>query len=140
MDEACAGGAPKTVFGAHTLRGRGTCKPMVLVAASRDGQAWAKVVPNGHGVTLSATLADCVVPAKTTLMTDGKSAYIRIGQMMAGHQSVTHSVRQYADPETGAHVNTAEAVISQVQRALVGVYHNLDRKHLQRYLDKILWR
>lgn len=37
-------------------------------------------------------------------------------------------------------MNTAEVVISQVQRVLVGVYHNLDRKHLQRYLDEILWR
>ena len=47
---------------------------------------------------------------------------------------------EYANPETGAHVNTAEAVISQVQRALVGVYHNLGALHLQRYLDEIVWR
>ncbi|MFG6519427.1 transposase [Sulfitobacter sp. 1A13496] len=26
------------------------------------------------------------------------------------------------------------------QRALVGVYHNLGRQHLQRYLDEIVWR
>ncbi|SFQ70269.1 ISXO2-like transposase domain-containing protein [Roseivivax halotolerans] len=51
-----------------------------------------------------------------------------------------HSQKEYANPETGAHVNTAEAVISQVQRALVGVYHNLARQHLQRYLDEIVWR
>lgn len=38
---------------------------------------------------------------------------------------VSHSNKEYAKPETGAHVNIAEAVISQVQRALVGVYHNL---------------
>uniref|UniRef100_UPI0025EFEC08 transposase n=1 Tax=uncultured Thioclava sp. TaxID=473858 RepID=UPI0025EFEC08 len=40
----------------------------------------------------------------------------------------------------GAHINTVEAVNSQVQRALIGVYHRLDRQHLQRYLDEILWR
>ncbi|ATI42079.1 hypothetical protein CBW24_08700 [Pacificitalea manganoxidans] len=43
-------------------------------------------------------------------------------------------------PETGAHVNIAEAVMFQVQRALVRVYHNLGRQHLQRYLDEIVWR
>ena len=59
---------------------------------------------------------------------------------MADHQYVIHSKKEYANPETGAHVNTAEAVISQVQRALVGVYHNLGRQHLQRYLDEIVWR
>lgn len=51
-----------------------------------------------------------------------------------------HSQKEYANPETGAHVNTAEAVISQMQRALVGFYHNLSRQHLQRYLDEIVWR
>lgn len=27
-----------------------------------------------------------------------------------------------------------------MQRALVGVYHDLGRQHLQRYLDEIVWR
>lgn len=51
-----------------------------------------------------------------------------------------HSQKEYANPVTGAHVNTAEAVISNVQRALVGGYHNLGPGHLQRYLDEIIWR
>lgn len=140
VDKAYVGGAPKSLFGTHAPRGRGTGKPMVLVAASRDDQARAKVVPNGQGATLRATLANWILPARTTLMTDGNPAYIKIGQTMAGHQSVTHSAGQYANSGTEAHVNTAEAVISQVQRALVGVHHHLGRKHLQRYLDEILWR
>ncbi|MDO6800451.1 transposase [Shimia thalassica] len=37
-------------------------------------------------------------------------------------------------------INTVEAVNSQVQRALIGVYHRLGRQHLQKYLDEILWR
>ncbi|SEO15072.1 ISXO2-like transposase domain-containing protein [Palleronia pelagia] len=62
-------------------------------------------------------------------MTDGSKSYRGLGQTMADHQYVIHSQKEYANPETGAHVNTAEAVISEVQRALVGVYHNLDRQH-----------
>jgi hypothetical protein len=58
----------------------------------------------------------------------------------AAHHRVIHGQGVYANPETGAHVNTAEAVISQVQGALVGVYYNLGRQHLQRYLDEIVWR
>lgn len=130
VDEGFVGGAPKSLSGAGAPRGRGTKKPLVLVSASRNGQARAKVVPNGQGATLAEALADWVAPSRTTLMTDGNPVYIKIGQTMAGHHSVIHSARKYADPETGAHVNTAEAVISQVQRALVGVYHNLGRKHL----------
>lgn len=121
VDEAYVGGAPKSLFGAHAPRGRGASEPMVLVPASCNGQARGRVVPDGQGITLAATLADRIVPAKTTPMTDGNPAYIKIGQTMAGHQSVIHSARQYADAETGTHVNTAEAVISQVHRALVGL-------------------
>ena len=53
---------------------------------------------------------------------------------------VIHSRKEYANPETGAHVNTAEALISQVQRAIIGVYHCLEAKHLQRYLNEVVWR
>ena len=34
----------------------------------------------------------------------------------------------------------AEAVNSQMQRALVGVYHHFGRQQLQRYLDEIVWQ
>ena len=40
----------------------------------------------------------------------------------------------------GAHVNTADAVIAMLRRALIGVYHILDAPHLQRYGDEIVWR
>lgn len=43
VDEAYVGGAPKSLSEAYNPRGKGTGKPMILVAASRDGQARAKV-------------------------------------------------------------------------------------------------
>lgn len=140
VDEGYVGGAPKSLSGAYNPPGRGTGKPMVFVAASRDGQARAKVVPDGTGKTLDAVLETWIVRENTTLMTDGLPVYTGIGETTAEHHQVIHSKKEYANPETGAHVNTAEAVISNVQRALVGVYHNLGRKHLQRYLDEIIWR
>lgn len=140
VDEAYVGGAPKSLSGAYNPRGKGTGKPMIFVAASREGQARARVVPNDKRATLEPVLLEWIVPQGTTLMTDGSTSYIGLGKTMADHHRVIHSKHEYADPETGAHVNTAEAVISQVQRALVGVYHNLGRKHLQRYLNEILWR
>lgn len=145
VDEAYVGGAPKSLSGAYNKRGKGTAKPMIFVAASRDGQARARVVrarvvSDDKRTTLEPVLLEWVDPATTSLMTDGSKSYIGLGKTMADHQSVIHSQKEYANPETGAHVNTAEAVISQVLRALVGVYHNLGRQHLQRYLDEIVWR
>jgi len=140
VNEAYVGGAPKSLSGAYNKRGKGTAKPMIFVAASRDGQARARVVFDDKRTTLEPVLLEWVDPATTSLMTDGSKSYIGLGKTMADHQSVIHSQKEYANPETGAHVNTAEALISQVQRALVGVYHNLGRQHLQRYLDEIVWR
>lgn len=73
-------------------------------------------------------------------MSDGSPSYIGLGKTMTAHHTVIHSNNEFANPSTGAHSNTAEAVNSQVQRALIGGYHNLGRKHLQRYLDEIIWR
>jgi hypothetical protein len=52
MDEGYLGGAPKSLAGAAAPRGRGTTRPMVLVAANRDGRARAAIVPNGTRATL----------------------------------------------------------------------------------------
>lgn len=140
IDDAFVGGAPKSLSGAYNPPGNGCGKPRIFVAASRDGQARARVVANDQGATLEAVLAEWLVPQETTLMSDGKKSYIKLGKTMADHHRVIHSEEEFANPLTGAHANTAEAVISQVQRTLVGVYHNLGGKHLQRYLDEIVWR
>jgi transposase-like protein len=140
VDEAYVGGAPKSLSGAYNPRGKGCGKPMVFVAASRDGQARAKVVADDRRTTLEPVLLEWLDPESTTLMTDGSTSYPGLGTTMAAHHRVIHSQGEYTNPEIGAHVNTAEAVISQVQRALVGVYHNLGRQHLQRYVDEIVWR
>ncbi|UWR28151.1 IS1595 family transposase [Sulfitobacter sp. S223] len=140
VDEAYVGGAPKSLSGAYNPRGKGTGKPMIFVAASRDGQARARVVADDQRATLEPVLLEWIEPTTTTLMTDGSTSYPGMRKTMASHHRVIHSNDEYANPETGAHVNTAESVISQVQRALVGVYHNLGRQHLQRYLDEIVWR
>lgn len=132
VDEGYVGGAPKSLKRAYNPPGKACGKPMVFVAASRDGQARATIVPDDKQVTLEPVLRGWIVPANTELMADGGTSYPGIGKKMVDHQRVIHSKKQFAIPEVGAHVNTAEAVISNVQRALVGVYHVLGRKHLQR--------
>lgn len=140
VDEAYIGGAPKTLFGARATPGKGCGKPLVFIAADRNGQARAKVVDDDKRSTLEPALNAWIEPSETILMTDGSTSYPGLGKTMGEHHRVIHSRKEYANPETGAHVNTAEAVISQILRAQVGVYHNLGRKHLQRYLDEIVWR
>lgn len=49
---------------------------------------------------------------------------------MADRHRAIRSKQEHANPETGAHVTTAKPLISPLQRALVGAYPNLGRKHL----------
>ena len=139
VDEAYVGGQPKFKRGVKRKRGRGTPKPMALVAASRRGQARAAVVPNGRGATF-APLMNAWIEPDAVLMTDGNRAYNKPARSFEKHLEVNRGKKRFAVPGRGVHINTAETVSSQVQRVLVGVCHRLDRPHLQRYLDEILWR
>lgn len=64
--------------------------------------------------TFEPVLLERIDPATTRLMTDGSTSYLGLGKTMADHQYMIHGKGQYASPETGAHMNTAEAVISQI--------------------------
>jgi transposase-like protein len=49
VDEAFVGGKPKLRHGVKNKRGRGTGKPIALVAAAPNGQARAVLIPNAQG-------------------------------------------------------------------------------------------
>lgn len=91
VDEAYVGGAPKSLSGAYNPPGKGCGKPIVFVAALRDGQGRARVVPNDQRVTLEPVLLEWLDPKTTTLMTDSSTSYPGLGKTMAAHHSVIHS-------------------------------------------------
>ncbi|SFQ70276.1 ISXO2-like transposase domain-containing protein [Roseivivax halotolerans] len=86
VDEAYVGGAPKSLSGAYNPRGKGTGKPMIFVATSRDGQARARVVSDDKRATLEPVLLEWIDPETTSLMTDGSKSYRGLGKTMADHQ------------------------------------------------------
>jgi len=91
VDESFVGGAPKFRKGVKNKRGRGTKKPILLVAADRNGQAKASLVPNAQGATLGPIMTEWMEP-HSILMTDGNSAYRKIGKPFAAHHTVNHGV------------------------------------------------
>ena len=97
------------------------------------------LIPNAQRRTMKPIMENWINPS-SVLITDKNPSYEKIGRSFARHHTVQHNKRQYANKKTGAHINTVEAVKAIVQRALIGVYHRLGRKHLQRYLDEIIWR
>ncbi len=57
---------------AYDLRGEGVGKPIIFVAASREGLARARDVPNDQWLTLEPALPEWIKRETTSLMTGGK--------------------------------------------------------------------
>jgi transposase-like protein len=115
--------------------GRGTSRPLVLVAAERGGKAHARVIGT-HGKSAIAEALGGMIDSDAMALTDGLPAYKHLAKERP-HLTVNHSTREYArtDAETGirVHVNTAESFNSMLHRAVVGVFHWISPKHLDRY-------
>lgn len=123
-------------------RGRGTARPLLLVAAERNGHLATKVIETHSRAAVSAALND-VLDINAVVMTDGLPAYHHLGADRT-HLIVTHSRHEFArtDAKTGyrVHINRIESFNSLLVRATVGVFHSISRKHLDRYALEMAFR
>ena len=123
-------------------KGQGTKRPLVLVAAERDGKVAAQVIPT-HGKAAVAEALEGKLAPDAVMMTDGLPAYKHLGAERT-HLSVNHSDREYArtDPETEhrVHVNRVESFNGFMRRAVIGVWHQSSVKHLGRYASEATFR
>jgi transposase-like protein len=129
-DETYVGGRPR--YKGVSKRGRGTKKTPVFAAVQRDGKIRRRVVADVTGETLKGAIRE-EVDSRARIVTDENSAYRGIGlEYAGGHGSVCHSTREYARGDV--HTNTAESSFALVKRGIMGIYHNVSREHLHRYL------
>jgi transposase-like protein len=83
---------------------------------------------------LKAKLAD----ETKIIATDGHGVYRDVGDDNTVHVTVDHVAGEYV--RGLAHTNTLENVWSLFKRSIVGSYHQLSMKHLDRYLDEFEFR
>jgi len=130
VDETYVGGKPR--YKGQNKRGRGTKKTPVFAAVERGGSIRRHVVADVTGKTLKAAIRQVVDP-RARIMSDENNAYNDIGKEFAGgHDSVCHSVNEYARGDVNT--NTAESSFALIKRGLIGVYHNVSKEYLHRYL------
>jgi transposase-like protein len=118
--------------------GRGTTnKTPVLALVERDGRARSFRVANVTAKELGGAIRDHVDPS-ARLMTDEWLSYRKVGREYADHQTVAHSMGEYARGD--ANTNSVEGYFSILKRGVNGVYHHVSRAHLDRYLAEFDFR
>ena len=144
-DEAYIGGKSKWMHEADRKRlgmkqGQTRNKKVVFGAIERNGQVrlqyggMDRFKKEELREFLKAKLAD----ATKVIATDGHSAYEGIDDDNTIHVSVDHHAGEYV--RGLAHTNTMESVWSLFKRSIVGSYHQISYKHIDRYLDEFEFR
>jgi transposase-like protein len=142
VDETFIGGKAKNMHKAdreRRIQGRGPSgKTMVLAAIQRGGGVRLRVEDRRDRETLHAFIRGAVHSDAERIMTDECPAYDGIADENTTHETVNHSADEYVRGDV--HTNTVEGVFSLFKRSIVGAFHQVSVKHLDRYLDEFSFR
>lgn len=108
----------------------------VLGMIQRGGPLVACVIPNVRQNTLEQYVCKHIHHT-ATLYTDDFAAYFSIHQRHE-HYIVEHSKGLYSVGNVTT--NRIENFWSHLKRAVIGVFYKVSRKHLQRYVDEIVFK
>lgn len=87
--------------------------------------------------TLKGIIRD-EVEGTAHIMTDQMQSYNGLAREFAGHYTVDHSAGEYV--RSIVHVNFSESYFSLFKRGIIGAFHHISRKHIQRYLEEFDFR
>ena len=119
-------------------RGYRDNKTMVLGAIQRGGDVRMKVGQHATRKELHGFIRSTTHPDTEAIYTDDWPAYRGIGDANTRHETVNHSQKEWVRGDV--HTNTMENVWSLLDRSIVGAFHHVSEKHLDRYLDELEWR
>jgi len=122
-------------------RGRGTNKvPVIVMAAVKDDAitfAKMEVVDAVDSANIKSVLMEHVAPGQT-IRSDGYPAYNVVKKSNFSHDKKT------VYPKNGAPrydvLRWVNILISNAKAFILGTYHGVQKKHLQRYLDEFCYR
>jgi transposase-like protein len=138
VDETYVGGKPR--YKGQSKPGRGTRKACVVALVERGGSVKTKPVTDITGKNLKQFIRDNV-DKSARILSDENTSYRGIGKEFdRGHEAVNHGFKEYVRLGTDIHSNTVEGFFSLVKRGITGIYHNVSKEHLHRYLAEYEFR
>jgi transposase-like protein len=111
-------------------------KAVVMGAVERNGRISLRHAANGSHAEIRRFVHDAVSKSAARIITDEHAAYRGLNDDDTQHESVNHGRKEYVRPGTDIHTNTIEGAFGLFKRGLVGSFHQVSHKHLDRYLDE----
>lgn len=115
-------------------------KTMVLGAVERGGNVRLKVEPRKQATkkVLHGFITEVTEPNTERIITDEHRGYRGIADADTKHETVNHRQEEWVRGDI--HTNTVESVWSLFDRSIIGAFHKVSTKHLNRYLSEFEWR
>jgi len=126
------------------IRGKGQSyakkqKQVVMGAIQRGGELRLQHVTGATVGTFQEFIEEHISDNAERVMTDQHPAYpAALGELVDRHETVNHIIGEYVRGDVTT--NRIESVFSLFKRGLIGQYHKLSAKHLQRYLTEFEYR
>ena len=131
------------VGGLQRGKGRGpystTNKSIVVGAVQRDGKIRLERIKDTRKATLHDFIKRTVSDEAQAIYTDEFLSYRGVGEAMGmPHDTVQHNLNEWVDGDV--HTNSIEGVWGLLKRSIMGAFHKVSVKHLDRYLEELEWR
>lgn len=139
IDETFVGGEFRNMHGEALQRARmrpNKGKLITVGALQRNGHIRLKRVPNTTSETLLAFVKTLVDKSTEVIYTDDARYYNKLEkEVKKDHETVNHREGEYVRHGI-IHTNGIENVFSLFKRSIVGSFHHISAKHIDRYLDE----
>jgi transposase-like protein len=139
VDETYVGGLVRNMHKSKVDKSKigtgGKGKAIVMGMRQRGGEVRAHTITGTEAAQLHSAIQTAVAPG-STIYTDEHRGY----NGLAGYirQAVNHGGRQFVSGN--AHTNGIESFWALFKRGYHGVYHQMSKKHLQKYVDECAYR
>jgi transposase-like protein/IS1 family transposase len=127
MDETFVGG--KTEGKGRGYKGN---KALMVGVVQRGGEVVLQIATDRTRKTLHEIALKHIAPEAVAIFTDEWPAYTGIGDHDTRHETVNHSHDDFVRGDV--HTNTVEGVWSLLKRSIIGEFHHVSIKHLDKYL------